>query len=268
MEAAPKMPDIRDLHPFDSCVTLGRVLHSDYPRCLPTADAVLAMMNRYHIAEALVHEHHARLVPPREHGNRRLLEAIKGHPRLHPVWVLEPPKQPGAKAAGALVEDMLAAGIRVARLPMKVIPPLPWLWEDLCAALAEHHVPCFLDFGEVSTRGDLTDHDVRGVRAIALAHPGLPLILSHIMGGLGIHPAVVPMIRRTGNVHIDIGALLEFWREVACEVGPERVLFATGAPFTDPGIHLANVQYAREIGAEAKKMIYGDNLRRLIGQVR
>lgn len=268
MKAATKMPDIQDLRPFDSCVTLGTVVHPQCPHCLPTAEAVLEMMDHYCIAEALVHEHHARSVYPREHGNRRLLEKVAGRPRLHPVWVIEPPKEPGRDAAKALVGAMLEAGVRVARLPMKVIPPLQWLWEDLCTVLEEHRVPCFLDFGEVSSRGALTDHDVNGIRDIALAHPELPLILSHIMGGLGVHPAVVPLIRRTRNLHIDICGILEFWREVATQVGPERVLFATGAPFTDPGILISNVQYAHEIDEQAKKMIYGDNLRGLVGEVR
>jgi predicted TIM-barrel fold metal-dependent hydrolase len=268
MKAVVKMPHILDLRPFDSCVTLGTVVYTGCPRCLPTAEDVLEMMDRYHIAEALIHEHHARSTYPREHGNRRLLDAVKGEPRLYPVWVIEPPKQPGRDAAGGLVEEMLEAGVRVARLPMKVIPPLHWLWEDLCAVLEEHHIPCFLDFGDVSTKGTLTDNDVNGIRDIALAHPELPLILSHIMGGLGVHPGVVPLVRRLKNLYIDICGILEYWREVACNVGPERVLFASGAPFTDPGILISNVQYAHEVDERAKKMIYGDNLRRLMGQVR
>jgi len=226
------------------------------------------MMDRYQIAEALVHDHHARLVYPREDGNRRLLDAIKGQPRLHPVWVIEPPKQPGKDAANALVEEMLDAGVRAARLPMKRIPPMPWLWDDLCMALEEHRVPCFLDFGEVSTMGDLRGGDVTGVREIALAHPELPMVLSHVMGGLGIHPAVVPLIRRVNNLYIDICGILEYWREVAREVLPERVLFSTGAPFFDPGVLIANVQYARKLDEKAKALIYGDNLRWLLGVVR
>ncbi|MHB9034793.1 MAG: hypothetical protein ACYC6L_17320, partial [Anaerolineae bacterium] len=56
---------------FDSCVTLGRFSSAN---CIPTADALLALMDRYGIAEALVHEYHARGVAPPEHGNRRLME--------------------------------------------------------------------------------------------------------------------------------------------------------------------------------------------------
>lgn len=267
MQATTAMPAIRDLAVFDSCVTLGRVVHTSCPEPLETADAVLAMMDRYRIAEALVHEHHARFIHPMEHGNRRLLDAVRGCGRLHPVWVLEPPGEPGLPPARAVVAEMLSCGVRAARLRMRPMSPLPWLWEDLFAALEERRVPCFLDFGGVATTGDLTDADVNGVRDLALAHPGLPLILSHVMGGLGVHCAVVPLIRRVSNVFLDITGILEFWREVAHEVGPERVLFASGAPFTDPGILIANVQYAVGLDAAAKRLICGGNLRRLMGAV-
>ena len=271
MQATHKMPDLGGLSLFDSCITLGRVVHSSCPRWLGTGEGgadIIETLDRYGIAEALVHDHHARLLYPREHGNRRLLRRIEGIPRLHPVWVLEPPKEPGSDAAKAVVEEMLSAGVRVARLRMRPVPPLPWLWEDLCSALEEHRVPCLLDFGGVRTRGAMTDQDVNGVREIALAHPELPLILSHVMGGLGIHPAVVPLVRRVETVHLDTTGIIDYWREVAREVGPERVLFATGAPFTDPGILISNVQYARGLDEEAKRLICGGNLRRLIGGVR
>ncbi len=267
MRATMKMPALGSLRVFDSCLTLGTLVHSRTPAYL-TADNVLGMMDRHCIAEALVHDSHARAMYPREHGNRRLLDAIRGMPRLHPVWVIEPPKRPGKDAARALVEGMLAAGVRAARLPMKVAPPLPWLWEDLCAALEAHRVPCFLDFGGITTAGNLTDSDVQGLREIALAHPELPLVLSNVMGGLGVHYAVVPLIRRTQNLRLDITGLLDYWRDTAADVGADRVLFATGAPYTDPAICMSNVQYEFSLDEAAKRMICGDNLRRLLEAVR
>jgi len=263
------MPALEDLRLFDTCVTLGRMVQPGCPEFFATAEALLAMMDRYQIAEAVVHDHHARVIQPREHGNRRLLAAVRGQPRLHPAWVLEPPQQPGPAAARALVAEMLDAGVRIARLRMRPVSPLPWLWDDLCAALADHRVPCCLDFGSAtSTCGSLTDEDVSNLRELALAYPNLPLIVSHVMGGLGVHPALVPLIRRVRNLHLDITGILEFWSRVACEVGPERVFFATGAPFTDPGILISNVQYAPDLDDAAKRLIGGDNLRRLLEAAR
>ena len=265
MQSNPTMPDLNELRLFDSCVTLGRFTGEV---CIPTASELLAVMDRYAISEALVHEFHARALYPLEHGNRRLLKLIDGQPRLHPVWVLEPPLQPGRPAAEALVSDMLAAGVRAVRLRLRSKGALPWLWEDLCAALEAHRFPCFFDFGPPETTlGDVTDHEVDALRLIALDHPKLPMILSHVMGGLGVHPAVAYLIRRVPNVYLDITGILEYWRRVASEVGPERVLFATGMPFTDPGILVSNVQYAPDLDETAKRMICGNNLRRLMGGV-
>ena len=79
---------------------------------------------------------------------------------------------------------------------------------------------------------------------------------------------MLPLMQRTTNVYIDLAAILRYWREAAASVGPERVLFATNAPFTGPGLLISNVQYALDLNEEAKKLIYGGNLRRLLGDVR
>jgi len=282
MEADGKeeIPDLKSLRLFDSCITIGRIVHSGddcmvptqgvhsgYPQYL-TKDNIIGVLKRYCIVEALVHEHHARVVTPRKTGNYSLLDTIKDMPQLHPVWVLEPPQKPGKAAAEALVAEMLNAGVRVARLCMKVAPPLPWLWNDLCAVLQDHRVPCMLDFGDVATIGSITDSDMAGIYDLATMHPKLPMVFSHAVGGHGVHYGLVPSIYRTKNLYLDITGVLNYWCDVALEVGPERVLFATGAPFTDPGIYVSNVQYAAGLSAESKRMICGDNLRRLIGDVK
>ena len=61
--------------------------------CDYTPEDLLSLMDRYNIAEALVHDHHARTSYPREAGNRRIVQLTQGQPRLHPVWVVEPPKK-------------------------------------------------------------------------------------------------------------------------------------------------------------------------------
>lgn len=267
MIAKPQVPGLDKLRLFDSCVTFGRFTAGPGQPCI-TADNVIEILDRLQIHAALVHEQNARQIHPREHGNRRLLEAIKDIPRLHPAWVIEPPVTPGRDAAADVVGAMLEAGVRAARFPLRHMPIHAWLWEDLCAELAEHRVPCFFDFGFTTTSGDLNDVDINGVRDIALAFPDLPIVLSHLFGGLGVHPGVVPLIHRTTNVMMDITGILQYWRDVARDVGPDRVLFATGMPFVEPLTYVSNVQYARGLDEQAKKMICGDNLRRLLEAVK
>jgi predicted TIM-barrel fold metal-dependent hydrolase len=265
METKIKMPGLKELKLFDSCATLGRFSAAT---CIASAEQLLSIMDRYVIAEALVHDYHARSVYPLEHGNRRVLDMVRNQPRLHPVWVMEPPIQPGRRPAERLVDDMLASGVRAARLRLGIKGNLPWVWEDLFAVLEAHRIPCFLDFGPPeSTLGSLTDQDMEALNIIVQKHPHLPLILSHVMGGVGIHPAAIYLIHRSANLHLDVSGILEYWRNVAYKVGPERVLFATGMPFTDPGILVSNVQYALGLDETAKKMICGGNLRRLMQEV-
>lgn len=271
MQAIPQAPTIPELRLFDSCVTLG-YMTAGVPAL--TAEAALAVMDKHDIAEALVHNNEARVVYPRQRGNQRLLTWTRDHPRLHPVWVLEPPATPGRRAARALVEEMLAAGVRVARLMMGVAPPFFWLWEDLCAALEEHRVPCLLDFADTrrhttaSTQSLPSDLDIHHLRELCLAYSDLPMILSHVSGGLGIAYTVLPLMRQAPNLHLDITSVVDYWRRVVQELGPSRVFFATGMPFYDPAIFVSNIQYARDLDVQAKRAICGDNLRRLMEQVR
>ena len=266
MQASPPMPGLEDLGLFDSCVTLGRFSSET---CIPTTADLLPILDRYRIREALVHDYHARGIYPLSHGNRRVMDQVSGQPRLHPVWVLEPALAPGAAAAEGIVAEMLAAGVHAARLRIRAKGALPWVWEDLLGALASHRVPCFLDYGSPeSTLGELSDGDVDALRTMVLAHPDLPFILSHVMGGLGVHPGVAYLVRRVPNLHIDITGILEYWREAARDAGPDRVLFATGMPFTDPGILVSNVQYARGMTLAEKRLVCGDTLRALLGGVR
>jgi len=75
-------------------------------------------------------------------------------------------------------------------------------------------------------------------------------------------------MRRVPNLHLDITSVVDYWRKVAAELGPERVFFASGMPFYDPAILVSNVQYARGLDLRAKQAICGDNMRRLMGGAR
>lgn len=273
MEAASAVPPIPELRLFDTCVTLGRVVRGGVPVSV-TPENVLDLLDKYDIAEALVHDNEARLTRPRRRGNERLLERAAGIDRLHPVWVLEPPAEPEPAACAALVEEMLGRGVRVARLMMGEAPPLLWMWDDLLSALEEHRVPCMLDFapagyaaGAGRTCGRPDDAAMNGLRDICLAHPDLPMVLSHVSGGLGLARSTLPLMHRAANLHLDVTSVVNYWRTVAAELGPERIFFATGMPFYEPATFIANIQYARGFDLEAKRRMCGENLRALMEAV-
>jgi predicted TIM-barrel fold metal-dependent hydrolase len=270
MQATAKMPDVRELALLDSCVTLGRSCLAGVPEYL-TAENVLAVMDKYDIAEALVHSNEARLVQPRWRGNQRLLREIEGLKRLHPVWVLSPPARPDPAGARQMVDEMLSAGVRAARLMMGQVPPLHWMWKDLCEALEARRVPCLLDFAplrQASTQCVPDSLLLDELLEVCLAHPALPMILSHHSGGLGLAAATMPLLYRAGNVLMDITSVVDYWRRLARDLGPQRVVFATGMPFYEPAIFIANVQYDEVLDLPAKRLICGDNLRRLLAAAR
>jgi predicted TIM-barrel fold metal-dependent hydrolase len=274
MQATTRAPDIAALRLFDTCLTLGRVVRSGTPESV-TPDSVLGLMDKHDIAEALVHHNEARLRQPRAWGNRRLLREVAGEPRLHPVWVLDPLDDPGPRAARDLVDEMLASGARAARLMMGFAPPLHWVWRDLCEALEERRVPCFLDFAAPgygpaagSTVGNPDALTVDRLRDVALAHPDLPMILSHVSGGLGLAHPLFPLMRRAPNLHVDLTSVVDYARRAAFELGPERVFFATGAPYYDPATFVSVVQYEPGLTPEARLAIGGGNVRRLLEAAR
>jgi len=270
MKAVQKAPDITSLRLFDTCVTLGRLCTPGVVECL-TADNVLAVMDKHDIAEALVHASEARRVWPTSRGNERLLKQIAGRPRLHPVWCLVPPRAPDPAGCRRMVREMRAAGVRAARLLMGAVPPMPWVWEDLCQALEEHRVLCLLDFAKYpnpSTAAVPDNFDLQMLRDICLAHPHLTMILSHASGGLGLSNATMPLLHRVPNLILDITSVIDYWRDVAGDLGPERVVFASGMPYYDPSILISNVQYTPRLTPAQKKLICGDNVRHWLEAVR
>ncbi|HUU20918.1 MAG TPA: amidohydrolase family protein [Phycisphaerae bacterium] len=262
------MPHISDLRLFDSCVTLGRTCLAGVPEL--TVEPLLEVMDRHDIAEALVQSGEARLVYPRRRGNERLVKEVAGVARLHPVWALSPPDRPDPAGMRKLVDEMLSAGVRVARLMMGQVPPLHWMWRELCEALEERRVVCLVDFAPL--RHGPTNHPgeplmIDKLGEIAAAHPLLPLILSHLSGGLGVAAPTIPLMHRAPNLRIDTTGVVDYWRNVARGLGPQRIVFATGMPFYDPATFVGNVQYDETLDTEAKRLICGDNLRRLMEAV-
>ena len=107
-----------------------------------------------------------------------------------------------------------------------------------------------------------------GLLEICQAHPDLPMILSHHCGGLGLSAATMPLMHRAPNLLMDITSVVDYWRTIVHDLGPHRVVFATGMPFVDPATYISNVQYDEDLGGDAKRLICGDNVRCLLESVR
>jgi predicted TIM-barrel fold metal-dependent hydrolase len=75
-------------------------------------------------------------------------------------------------------------------------------------------------------------------------------------------------MHRVPNLHMDITSIVDYWRTIVCDLGPERVFFATGMPFYGPAIFVSGVQYAAGLTDDEKQAICGGNIRRLLAEVR
>jgi predicted TIM-barrel fold metal-dependent hydrolase len=191
-------------------------------------------------------------------GNTLLMEAIAGHANLHPCWVLLPPATGEMPPPAQLLEQMQQQGIRAARLcpsPARNNFSLAdWCSGPLLAALANAHVPLFLDQGEASW-GE--------IESLLARYPDLPLALVGVT--YRIDRYLYPLWEQHDNLFVEISGYqgLLAIEAVVNRFGPERLLFGTNLPTYNPGAAITTVMYA-QIADEAKSLIAGGNLRRLL----
>ncbi|MCZ7568816.1 MAG: amidohydrolase family protein [Ardenticatenaceae bacterium] len=259
---------------FDSNCRLGQHRRAT-PPSLVTARDVVAELDHLEIREAVVYHATAQEYLP-SIGNADIVRAVACEPRLHASWVLPLHPDPGAPPAAQTVTEMLAHGVRVARL----FPPAsegylvaPWACGGLFEALEQHRVPVLLSGSDLSRAPGVTPHNgapgfsVGNIYELCERYPSLPLIItrfnySHLRVAL-------PMLARFPNLFVEISYFTAHGGiELFCEtIGASRIIFGTGMPSGGPGGALVLVRYAA-ITHEEKQLIASANLRRLISSVR
>ena len=249
---------IEDLQLFDANCMLGRIIAPKQGFPLSVED-LLRVMDDFQIAEALVYHAMSKEYHPRD-GNRVLLDEIARTRRLHPVWVVMPSHTGEFPAEGKLVEEMLAAGVKAAR-----VFPHPdrhnfslrhWGAEGLLRALQRSKIPLFVDQEEIDWD---TVHELCG------RYPGLPLVLTNV--GYRVNRFLYPLWEKSGNLHIELSSYCGHRgiEEVVERFGAERLLFGTRLPYFTPGSAVGMLSYAA-ISDVDRKRIAGGNLRNLLQQ--
>lgn len=232
---------------------------------------LLADMDYFRIAEAVVTHATARDYHP-GFGNNLLEQELRGETRLHRCWVLPVHPDPDAPPIDSLVDDMLSRGVRIARVfPPSRIPLTltPWLGHQVFRALADHRVPLLLTDSDL---GAWPDQGKKGFTAEMVYHlcktfPTLPIIV--IRFNYQLMRAIYPMLREFNNLYLELSNYTTH-RGVELLVndfGSERLIYGSGMPLQNPGASLTIVRYAGITDAQ-KRDIAGDNLRRLISEVR
>lgn len=245
------------LHLFDAYCALGPLTAPVFGQEFTTADELLTAMAATGVAEALVYSPVAYEYDPAE-GNARLMELITGHDNLHPCWVLLPPATREMPPPDALISEMRAAGVRAARLcpsPARNNFSLgDWCSGSLLRALAEAHIPTFIDLSEISWDG---------LASLLSRYPQLPVVLTGVT--YRIDRYLYALWEQFDMLRIDISGYqgLHAVESAVARFGAERLLFGSNAPLYGAGAAVTTVAYAA-ISPEEKALIAGGNLYQLL----
>ncbi|MHB9038250.1 MAG: amidohydrolase family protein [Armatimonadota bacterium] len=252
---------------FDAHCYVGRY-KTFRPGSFYSPSELIDNMDYYGIAEALVTHAMSREHHPAD-GNAAVLAATKDRDRLHPSWALLPTASRELPNPATSVRDMIAGGVWAARLfcGSYSFSLSDWCIGDLLDELEAHHMPTFIDPDvELDTvEPDLFDWNA--VDALCRSHPKLPVIISKARFGAA-RRVLYQLLEAYSLLHVETSGLwvnrgIEF---ITTEFGANRLIFGTRMPVRDPACAVAQVTYA-EVSEEDKKLIAGDNLRRLMGGV-
>jgi predicted TIM-barrel fold metal-dependent hydrolase len=250
---------------FDAHVTVGRHLKLR-KNGLHTAEDLLAEMDHYGIAEALVVDSLSRENHPKD-GNRRILEVTKSSPRLHRGWSAMPS---GIKSEQLPPYDFVNEMTRQQVGALFLYPNQyffnlsDWSIDALLEPIAASKVPVFINPVESNGKGgsDATDWD--GVVALCKRWPSIPVIISENRIRRS-QRLLYKALDACPNLHLELSA---YWLHRGIEYiterwGAKRLLFGSGWPNFGQHMTLATLTTA-EISDQNKRLIAGDNLRELL----
>lgn len=223
-------------------------------------------MDYYDIQAALVY-HAVAVGYSQDYGNRRLRREIGDDPRLIPQWVVLPHHAGEMAAAEELVAEMLALGVRSARLYPKAHGTTlsEEVIGDLMRALQAQRVPLFIDLDQFEApggpQGALTAAGQLGRR-----YPELPIVLCGVHWHLD--RVIFGLFPQVPNLYLDTWAYQNHrgYEAFVERLGSERLLFCTNWPHRSPGAARMMACY-EDIPETDRENVAGRNLLRLLGNV-
>lgn len=264
------MPEeTRTLPLFDCNIWIGRgVGGGPAGGRAPTAQSLLAEMDRLEVQEAAVYHIVARQHAPAT-GNQRVLSELAGHGRLHPVWVVLPSHTGEVPPPDELIAELAANDVGIVRM----FPAFEagshrfalrdWVVGDLLGALEDAAIPLLLDFGLFRRREPPWDD----IAEVCTNHPRLAVILVDVQGrnNRTLYPLLERfpglLVQTAGfNVHRGI-------EDFTSRFGARRLVFGSGFPIGSMGAARFQLERA-DISVEDKGLIGSGNIRALMGLAR
>lgn len=243
------------MHFFDVNASFG-VATVPALKNVETPAELLEEMDFCGVSEALVFHHAMRDDTP-SRGNRIVVEAVAGQPRLHPTWAILPPQTEELGTVEDLLAGMRAHGVCALRaFPAQHRYLLNGttfgaLFEEMIA----RRIPLILPDEWAMIEGLLREFPKLTVIANQLTNHGQDRYFR-------------PILERYPNFYVDTtryecdGGIAAFCRRY----GPDRLLFGSGFPevqFFGGVLALAHA----DIPDAHKEAIAGGNLRRLLAEV-
>ena len=245
---------------FDAEIWLGRP--AGFP-CAPeiTVEEIPQILQERYLTGGLV-SHWRSATYSAQEANQALLDAMaNAGENLYAVWTGLPlfPQEDGPlPGVGDLPEIVRAVRIfpKAHKFPMT-----EWCIGSLCEWLIDRKLPLFVWH---------TEMDWPSLYQLARAFPALSIVVESQVQKILYHTrALFPLMRDCRNVLVELSnfAGQGFVEYAVREFGPERLIFGSFLPVSDPLVPIGMVLDSAISDAD-RKLIAGDNLRRLIGEGR
>ncbi len=250
---------------FDCDVGVGSTGFG-YP-ATKTPAALLAVMDRYGIGEALVYDrgaHESGLFDRFDF----ILDFCRQSPRLHPTIPIVPPATGEQPPVAELIALIAEKGVKAVR----ACPNAHHFEFDaaslgpLLEALQEHRVPLIHSSMRVQDHPWNHAPAWRNIQEVAVAFPDLPIVV--VYTGMLQGRRLLPLLERCPNVLADLTCqTFQFVEFVVERFGSGRLVLASHYPAEDPALYTTSLQYA-DIPEQARTDIASGNLRRLLEAMR
>jgi predicted TIM-barrel fold metal-dependent hydrolase len=257
---------------FDANCMIGRTVRPLPTHMVQEPDDIIAELAAHHVPEALTVHAHA-VERSIQDGNREITAIARLYPGImHPVWVVPQHSALDIPDPEEFLAEMFENDVLVVRVPTAAYHGHivdEWALGPLWRVLESRHVLVLIEGSDLARYPDQPARGFSGanIYQICRTFPQLPVILLRI--NFSCLRLIVPLLRECPNLLVEVSYFtahrgLELIVE---QVGAERVVFGSGLPWTPPGPALASILYA-DISAGEQALIAGDNLRRLLSDVR
>lgn len=222
---------------------------------------LLKKMKAYGIERALVYHSMAREYNP-QIGNSMLMEEIKSHPELMPVWVIMPHHTDEFPDPDKLIQGMRENNVRAVRM----FPAISdhgyslsdWNCGELFNMLEEHKIPLFIGMEQTNWEE---------LHKICSNHPGLRIVVTGVT--YRISRNLYPLMKAHDNLYIETMGYKVYngIEDICSKFGTHRLIFGSSMPVSSGASAVTMINYAR-ISDKEKNMIAHENLENLLGGVK